>query len=70
LKDRKRAIEKALGHLAMVFILADEESNNNAIIEYVKRGTVNITTSAKTDDGLAVPISITVGKPIKKRAVA
>lgn len=53
----------------MVFILADEESNNSIIIEYVNCGTVEISANAETDD-VVIPISITVGKPIKKRAAA
>lgn len=68
MKDRKRAIEVALGQLAVMFILADDESKDNAISEYVKRGTVKMSANAETDD-VVIPISITVGKPIKKRAV-
>jgi hypothetical protein len=69
-KDRAMVIYETLDDLSCLFIFMEEESKRSITADYVMDGTAKFRVYADIKDGRKVPISITVGKSIKKRAAA
>lgn len=62
-RQRKKIISLALDDMLM-----DPALNTEIVDNYVAKGTVTFNSDATMKDGRTIPISITVGKPIKKKA--